>query len=146
MEQTEVIVAYGNQLIQSTHRTTFEITKERSLTKRGDCIVAVNSNKAVLDLSKEFKEAARKPEAEIVITIEVGKEREIVRAMGDPGLSFTHPTDLVVRKSSYVCSRTLAVKANKAAKDLSRRLVEELRNPRQKVQISLTVRTVNQEQ
>jgi len=51
-----------------------------------------------------------------------------------------------VRKSSYVCSRTLAVKANKAAKDLSRRLVEELRNPRQKVQISLTVRTVNQEQ
>ena len=146
MEQTEVIVAYGNQLIQSTHRTTFEITKERSLTKRGDCIVAVNSNKAVLDLSKEFKEAARKPEAEIVITIEVGKEREIVRATGDPGLSFTHPTDLVVRKSSYVCSRTLAVKANKAAKDLSRRLVEELRNPRQKVQISLTVRTVNQEQ
>jgi hypothetical protein len=44
-----------------------------------------------------------------------------------------------VRKSDYICGRTLAIRADKAAKDLSRKLVEELRNPSQRVRITLTV-------
>jgi hypothetical protein len=140
MEWTELIIAYGHELIRSTHRTTFEITKEHHLTEKGDCIIAVRADKTCADLSRDFREAARKPNAEITITIEAGGEKETVKARGDQGLSFTHPTDIVVRKSSYICSRTLAVKADKAAADLSRRLVEEFRNPNQKVKITLTAR------
>ncbi len=139
MKKTEVIVAYGHELIRSTHKTTFEITKEKYLTKKGDCIIAINSNRACADLSQDFKEAARQTGAEIAITIEAGEEEEIIKAKGDPKLSLTHPTDIVVRKSSYVCSRTLAVRAEKAAADLSRRLVKRLRNPNQKVKITLIV-------
>jgi hypothetical protein len=51
----------------------------------------------------------------------------------------TDPADLVVRKSDYVCGRTLAILADKAAKDLSRKLVEKLRNPIQRVKITLMV-------
>jgi hypothetical protein len=51
----------------------------------------------------------------------------------------THPTDVVVRKSDYFCSRTLAVRADKAASDLSRELVEKLKNPKQETKITLTV-------
>jgi len=72
--------------------------------------------------------------------IEADNLKEVVSAFGSPKLILSHPTDMVVRKSSYVCDRTLAVKADKAACDLSRKLVEKLRNPRQKVKITLTVK------
>ncbi|MCW4020451.1 MAG: DUF371 domain-containing protein [Candidatus Bathyarchaeota archaeon] len=140
MEKTEVIIAHGHKLVRSTHRTTFEVTKEKELTIKGDCIIAVGSNKAAADLSRDFKEAARNPDAEMMITIEAGSEKETVKAAGDPRLSFTHPSDIVVRKSSYVCDRTLAVKADKSAAELSRGLVERLKNPSQPVKIILTVK------
>ena len=44
---------------------------------------------------------------------------------------------MVIRKSSYICNRTLAIKADKAAADLSRSLVEKLRKPKQNVEIKL---------
>jgi hypothetical protein len=140
LEITETFIAYGHRLVQATHWATFEFTKERHLTVKGDCIIAVKANKGCVDLSKEFREAAQNPEALVTITIEAGGTRETIQAKGDPRLSFTHPTDIVVRKSRYVCSRTLAVKANKAAGDLSRSLVAKLRNPDQKVIVTLAVR------
>ncbi len=139
MKITEVIEAYGHQNVRSTHKTTFEITKEVSLTSRGDCIVAVNATKGATDLNQKFKEAARKENAKITVTIEADGEREVVRARGNPRLSFTHPTDLVVRKSGYVCGRTVAVRADKAASDLSRKLVKKMQSSRQKIEITLTV-------
>jgi hypothetical protein len=139
VKKTEVITAYGHSLVQATHKTTFEITKDTHLTRKGDCIIAVRADKSLIDLSRDFKDAARKSDARITIAIEAGEERETVTASGNSGLLFSHPTDMVVRKSNYVCSRTLAVKSNKAAYDLSKELVEKLRNPNQKVRIKLTV-------
>jgi len=139
MEITEVVTAYGHSFVQATHRTTLEVTKDSRLTKKGDCIVAVKADKSLVDLSEDFKEAARTLNAMITVTIEAGEAKETVKANGDVGLLFNHPTDMVVRKSSYMCSRTLAVKADKASNDLSRKLVEKLRNPYQKVKITLTV-------
>jgi hypothetical protein len=49
--------------------------------------------------------------------------------------------DLVVRKSDFICNRTLAIRADKAAKDFSRNLVKKLQNPKQKVTITLSVKT-----
>ena len=139
MKITEIINAFGHKNVLSTHETTFEITKELHLSKRGDCIIAVKATKATLDLPREFKEAARKENAKMTITIEADEVKEVVNAQGSPRLLFSHLTDLVIRKSDYVCGRTLAVKADKAACDLSRRLVEKLRNPSQKVKITLSV-------
>jgi len=139
-EKTEIITAYGHELIQATHETTFEITKEKSLTPRGDCIIAVRADKSVANLSREFKELAKKRDAEITIMIISDDEREIIKAQGDPRLTLSHPKDIVIRKSTYVCSRTLAVKADKAARDLSRKLIEKLRNPDKIVKIKLTVK------
>jgi len=139
-EVIEKINAFGHALIKSTHKTTFEITRDECLTERGDCIIAVRADKAAKDLSKGFKDAARRPNAEIMVIIEADDEREIVRAFGSPNLTFTHPTDIVIRRSGYVCGRTVAIKADKAACDLSRRLIEKLRNPCQRVQIMLIAR------
>ncbi len=99
----------------------------------------MNATKGAIDLNSKFKEIARKENAKITVTIEADGVREVVRARGNPRLSFTHPTDLVIRKSGYVCGRTVAVRADKAASDLSRKLVEKMQSSRQKIEITLTV-------
>ena len=134
-----VIFARGHENIQATHKTTFEITKGPALTMRGDCIIAVEATKGAADLPLEFKEAARKKGAQMTITIEAGELREVIRSRGSPRLLFTHPTDLVVRKSGYVCGRTLAIRADKVANDLSRKLVEKIKDPNQRIRITLAV-------
>lgn len=136
--KAEVIHGHGHKNITSANRATFEITKETHLTKRGDCIITVGSDKGAKDLSLQFKKTAQSESARIKITVEVGREVEVIDACGSPQLSFTHPMDLVVRKSDYVCGRTLAIRADKAANDFSRTLVERLRNPKQRVKITLT--------
>ena len=136
----EIIFGYGHENIRATHKTTLEFTKEKHLTKKGDCIIAVAADKGLADLSREFKENLRKPNAKLTILIEAGGITEQVQACGSQQLILTHPTDAVIRKSSYQCARTLAIHADKAADDLSRELVKKLENPKQKVKITLTVR------
>jgi len=138
MRATEIIHAHGHENVLSTNKTTFEITREVHLTKRGDCIIAVGSDKGANDLSLRFKKIARSESARIEITVEVDGEVEVTNAFGSHHLSFTHPTDLVVRKSDYMCGRTLAIRADKAAKDFSRAFVEKLQDPKQRVKITIT--------
>jgi hypothetical protein len=64
---------------------------------------------------------------------------ERVRACGSALLTLSHATDIVVRKSSFISDRTLAIGADKAACDFSRKLVRKLRSPEQQVKITLTV-------
>jgi len=138
-EIEEVVLGYGHENIIATHKTTLEFTKDTHLSEKGDCIVAVAADKALADLSLEFKANLRKPNAKLTILIEAGGITAQVQAYGAQRLSLAHPTDAVIRKSDYVCSRTLAVRADKAANDLPRALVEKLKNPKQKVKITLAV-------
>jgi len=137
LKAKEHLIAFGHENIKSTNKTTFEITKEEHLTPRGDCIAAVSASKGAVDLSPEFKKTACRPDAHIEIRIAVDGEVETVKAKGHSALTFSHPTDLVVRKSDYVCGRTLAIRADKAACNLSRKLIEKLRNSNQKAEITL---------
>jgi hypothetical protein len=139
-ETREVILGYGHEKILATHKTTLEFTKDMHLSKKGDCIVTVATDKALADLSAEFKENLRKTNAKLSVLIEVDGLIEQVNAHGSPRLILTHPTDMVIRKSDYVCSRTLAIHADKAAQDLPRDFVEKLKNPKHKVKITLEVR------
>lgn len=141
VKKAEVINAFGHKLIRSTHGTTLEVTKDRTLTTRGDCIIAVGADKGAADLSEGFRKLARKADADITITIEADNVVETIRAKGDPRLTFTDNEDIVVRKSAYVCGRTVAIKADKTAANLSRDLVRKLQNPHQKVRITLTIET-----
>jgi hypothetical protein len=137
---TEVIFAFGHENIQATHHATLEFTRDSHVSKNGDCIIAISADKSPSDLSVEFKETLRKPGAKLTITVEAGGVADQVHAFGSPRLTLSHLTEAVVRKSEFVSDRTLAVCADKAAKDLSRELAEKLKNPRQKVKITLTAR------
>jgi hypothetical protein len=136
----EVILARGHENISASHETTIEITKEPHLSQSGDCIIAVSADKALDDLSSEFKKNLLKDHVPITISIEAGGVTETLSAHGSSRLILTHPTDIVVRKSSYVCNRTLAIHADKAACELSRDLVRKLKNNEQPVRITLTMK------
>jgi len=138
MKVVEVIPAWGHGNIFATNKSTFDVTKDKHVTKQGDCIIAVAAERSGVDLSDKFKDTLRKTGTKLTIVIQAGNEKEIVEAWGSPGLTFSHPTDLVVRKSSHICDRTLAIRASKAAKDLSRSLVAKLKDPRQRVNITLS--------
>ena len=138
-ELREIVFGYGHENVLAAHKTTLEFTSDKHLSKKGDCIVAVAADKGLVDLSAEFKENLRKPHAKLTVLIEAGEIMERVEAYGSPQLVLTHPTDMVIRKSDYVDNRTLAVQADKAALYLSRELVEKLKNPKQKVKITLEV-------
>jgi hypothetical protein len=139
-EVTEVFYAFGHVNVRATHRSTLEFTKDAHLSKMGDCIIAVAGEKGLMDLSNEFKENLRRPNAKLTITIETDGIKEQIHAHGSPNLLLSHPSDMVVRKSSHVDSRTLGINADKAARDLSRALIEKLREPKQRARITLTAR------
>lgn len=139
METTEVIHAYAHENIRATHKTTFEVTKEPRVSKRGDCIIAVDATKGAVDFHPAFKESARSENAKITIKIEAGAIVDVVKAKGTHRLLFTDPTDAVVRRSDYVCGRTVAIGADKAAADLSRKLIKELQTKDQEIRITLKV-------
>jgi hypothetical protein len=138
-ELKEIILARGHRNILAIHPTTLEFTKEDDLSRRGDCMIAVSADKAMPGLSAEFKERLLKENASLTILIEAGGIAETVNAYGSAHLTLVHPTEMVVRKSNYICNRTLAIKADKASADLSRDLIEKLKDPAQKVKITLTV-------
>lgn len=141
VELKETILARGHEYVSATHKTTLEITKEANLSKRGNCVIAVSADKGLDDFSSEFRECLRKNNVRIAILVESGRVAETVNASGDSKLILDHPTDIVVRKSSHISGRTLAIEADKAACDLSRKLVERLRSPEKRVKITITVKT-----
>ena len=140
-EVKEILFGYGHANIKASHRSTLEFTKDKSLTKNGDCIVAIGTDKALEDLSIDFKEKMRKPNAKLIVLIEADGISEQLTAAGSPELRLVHPKDIVIRRSDYISDRTLAVHADKASKDLTRKLVEKLQNPKQEVKITLIIRS-----
>jgi len=140
-EIKEILFGYGHANIKASHRSTLEFTKDKNLTKNGDCIVAIGTDKALEDLSIDFKEKMRKPNAKLTVLIEADGISEQLTAVGSPELRLVHPKDIVIRKSDYISDRTLAIHADKASQDLTRKLVEKLQNPKQEVKITLIVRS-----
>jgi hypothetical protein len=136
----EQILAYGHENILATHPTTLMITKDKEITKKGDCIIAVGANKAVSDLSLEFKQKLCESDyVKLNVLIQVDNLIEQITAYGSTVLDFSDSVDMVIRKSNFASNRTLAVKADKAAINLHREFVKKLGTPRQQIKITLSL-------
>lgn len=123
------INAFGHPNITAKHRTTFEITKDPEISKRADCIIGVRASKSISEIPEEAKKlikAGAKVEIELSLPDYGIKDHAV--GFGDQKLSFTHATDIVVRKSKFVCQRTLLISANKSAFDINRELIELLKD------------------
>ena len=120
----------GHENIRSNHQKTIEITKESHLTPQGDCIVGVNAKSSCADLPKELKNKLKNPESKVTFSIKVGDDDFVVEGRGHPDLILTHTEDIVIRKSDFICPRTLAIKCDKASDLLPRNMVTRLQDPK----------------
>ncbi|WP_290900397.1 DUF371 domain-containing protein [Ferroglobus sp.] len=136
----EIISAYGHENIKATHKTTFEITKEKDLTPRGDCIIGVRADKSIRDINDDLKRILRREErVEVVLNLPDYGLEERLFGFGSKRMSFEDESDVVVRKSDFVCGRTLLIKSNKAARDLNREFVELLRDRKTLIEMLVVV-------
>jgi len=131
--------AYGHPNIRATHKSTFEITRDRYVTPRGDCIIAVRSEHSASSLPSYIKEAIKNDDVKIVIILESGGVTEAVNAFGSKDLTLKSIDSLVVRKSKYIDERTIAINADKAAKDINRKLISMLKNESTILNITIKV-------
>jgi hypothetical protein len=126
----ESITFRGHPMVRSAHPTTLEITTEDHLTENGDCIIGVGAAKGCAQLDERVKEGLRTKDSPVTIRVMVGSAFFQVNARGDPRLNLSHPHDMVIRKSDFISDRTLAVRADAAARDLPREMVRALKDPK----------------
>ncbi|MGD0637909.1 MAG: DUF371 domain-containing protein [Nitrososphaerales archaeon] len=120
---------FGHPMVRSRHRNTIEVTRDPELTLRGDCIIGVRADKGLADLSGEVRDSIMVDGSELTLTFEVPLADFVVRAFGSSRLSLEDSHEIVLRKSEFVSPRTLAIRADAAAKDIPRGIVEDLRSP-----------------
>lgn len=129
----------GHENIRSNHQRTLEITKESHLTPRGDCIIGVNAKSSCADLPEELKNKLKNPDSKVNFSIKVGDEEFVMEGKGHPDLILSHTEDIVIRKSDFVCPRTLAIKCDKASDLLPRSMVKLLQDPKTIGTFTITV-------
>lgn len=124
---TETIRCHGHPHITSRHPTTFEVTREEHLSRAGDCIIAVGADKGAADLSPAFRAALARDDAILHTCLICGDQVAAVTSQGSGAMVLTHPTDLVWRRSSFVCGRTIGIFSDRTARTLPRPLIARLR-------------------
>jgi hypothetical protein len=138
MVQDEVAF-YGHPNVRSLHAKTVEITKEEHLTLRGDCIIGVRASKACADLDESLKRRLASGDSVVKIEIMVGSESFAISGMGDGRLTLQNHQDIVIRKTGFVCPRTMSVKCDMASSDMPRNMVRALQDKDAKGIFRITV-------
>ncbi len=126
---TEEIQFYGHKNIRSLHARTIEVTKDPHLTLRGDCIIGVNANKSCSDLTSDIKNKIKSNHSFIEIELIVEPFKLKFHGLGNNNLLLTHDHDIVLRKSNFICNRTLSVNCNLSAMHIPRKMIDLLRDP-----------------
>ncbi|MGB9986389.1 DUF371 domain-containing protein [Salarchaeum japonicum] len=122
----EVVHAHGHENVSADHASTFEVTTDDYLTPAGDCILAIDADRAPSDFSREFVDACQDENAIITAVLETPDERVTITGRGHPDLAFENDRGHVGRTSTYVDDRTIMVDADAAAADLPRDFVAAL--------------------
>ncbi|WP_296883803.1 DUF371 domain-containing protein [uncultured Methanobrevibacter sp.] len=122
------ILTRGHKNVSSKHKSTFEITKDAEIGPTADCIIGTDMDKTMLNFPPEFKDKIADSNTRITVELKTENGYDEITGWGHEDLTLTHPTDIVIRKSDFTCSRTLMINADKAAKDLDGNLIEDLKN------------------
>ena len=126
MEAQEIIRCRGHPLVLGTHPTTFEVTREVHLTKNGNCIIGVSSDKGCDSLSAEFKRVLAHDDTVLITKLACEGKTIEIKSHGSSLFTLDHPTDIVWRRSSFVCGRTIGILSDHVAATLPADLISEL--------------------
>jgi hypothetical protein len=126
MEAQEIIRCRGHPLVLGTHPTTFEVTAEDHLTANGNCIIGIAADRGCAGLSTAFREVLAHDHAVLLTRLECGGVVAEIRSHGSSQMMLDHPADLVWRKSSFVCGRTIGIQSDAVARTLPCELIQNL--------------------
>ena len=122
----EHLHARGHQNVSAEHASTFEVTTDDYLTPAGDCILAVDADRAPADFDEAFVAACREPGATITCTLRADGHEETAVGVGHPDLAFDSDRSMVGRTSDYVDDRTVMLASSISAEGFDRDLVAAL--------------------
>jgi len=122
----EEIQFFGHPNVQSLHARTIEVTKDEHLGLKGDCIVGVRASKGCADIDEKIKRLLKLDDSVVRMEIIVGSESFSFTGSGDSRLTLLNQHDIVIRKSRFVCPRTMSVMCDKASSDLPRKMIRTL--------------------
>ena len=108
------LTAYGHENILGKHKSTIEFIKDDFLSKKGDCILGIKLSEVPSALS-----------GKISISLKVGDLVDEIHCVANE--NFKHSNEFVIRKSDFLDDRTFGINADKAACDIKREIIEELK-------------------
>ena len=126
MEAQEIVRCRGHPLVLGTHPTTFEVTCEEHLTKNGNCIIGIAADKGSAGLSSPFKNVLAHDDARLLTRLACGDISVEIHSRGSSQFIFTHPSDMVWRRSTFVCGRTIGIMSDHVAATLPGGLLANL--------------------
>ena len=130
---------YGHPYITSKHRSTIEFTTDNNLTSRGDCILGVRSDANLLSLPNDVKNLLRKKNSIVSVSLKLEGYLEVIKGFGHPDLQLNDKEAIVIRKSDYICPKTLMIHADKSAIDISEEIRERMKNPDAEMEVTIQV-------
>ncbi|MFX1258755.1 MAG: DUF371 domain-containing protein [Promethearchaeota archaeon] len=136
------IYAYSHEKIKGTHKTTIELTKGKNLTKKGNCIIGINSTKACFDLNTALKENIYNGK-EIKVILKVDNLQDSFYGFGNKELKLLNKEDIVFRKSNYICNRTVLINCTKSSNEINREIINKLKIPGKKLSIIFEINELN---
>jgi hypothetical protein len=122
-----IFKALGHPNVTSRHRSTLEVTMDPEIGKTADCIIGVSADSIMEDIPPSMKLAIKDENTVIKLILKTENAQDEISGYGHSLLTMDHPTDMVCRTSDYTCSRTLMIRADKAACDLNPLLIEDLK-------------------
>ncbi|MGI0003717.1 MAG: DUF371 domain-containing protein [Candidatus Nitrosotenuis sp.] len=123
---------HGHKNIRAYHPRTIEITTEPDLTLQGDCIIGVAADYGCKEIPEKLKKKLRRSDSQITIMITVNGKSFKVAGKGHKDLKLENPHDIVIRKSKFLCPRTLAIGCDKSSEDMPREMIKQLQDPKTK--------------
>jgi hypothetical protein len=108
------------------HARTIEVTKDEHLGLKGDCIIGVRASKGCADIDEKIKRLLKLDDSVVRMEIIIGNESFSVTGRGDSRLTLLNQHDIVIRKSRFVCPRTMSVMCDQASSDLPRKMISML--------------------
>jgi hypothetical protein len=99
----------------------------------------VRASKACADLDEALRRRLRSNDSVVRIEIMVGSESFVINGRGDERFTLQNPHDIVIRKTNFVCPRTMSVRCDKASSDMPRTMIKMLQDKDAKGIFRITV-------
>lgn len=127
-------ICHGHKNITGKHKTTLEFTKDEDASLKGDCIIGVGADFKLSEI-RQFIEKSKNKKIAIIMQAMPKNKKIKDKIIAEINADFSSNKEIVIRKTDFISERTFAIKADKAAFELNRDLIEFLKDEKSKIKV-----------